>query len=228
MNKTATSQPLLFISSILFVVFTVLAFMLPFYRDISFWTGYAFGALAFSICTSVLIYAIGRPGIKSKFFGLPLLYIAVPYLAIQIALSLLQMAIPFMPFRLAFLLNFLLLAAAAIGLIGTNMGTQAIIGLDERIKGNVMVIAQLKGEVESLIPRTNDPEIKKSLKALVETIRYSDPMSNPQLAEQEGQISFMVQLLKTNIQSEAATSSTLCKDIENAITERNRILKTLK
>lgn len=228
MNKTVKSQPLLLMSSILFVVFTVLAFMLPFYRDISFWTGYAFGALAFTLCTGVLIYAIGRPGIRSKFFGLPLLYIAIPYLTIQIAFSLLQMAIPFLPFRLAFLLNFLVLAAAAIGLIGTNMGTQAVVGLDDRIKANVMVIAQLKGEVESLIACTDNLEIKKSLKSLVETIRYSDPMSKPQLAEQEGQICFMVQLLKTNIQNEPATSSALCKDIENSIAERNRILKTLK
>ena len=84
-------------------------------------------------------------------------------------------------------------------------------------------------DVDVFIPQVGDPALKRALKKLSETIRYSDPMSNEAVADIEEQIMQTVNELRVNIENnknEEAVQS--CKDIEVLFLQRNSLLKATK
>jgi hypothetical protein len=61
-------------------VYNVVVFVIPFNRGGGFWTGYGFSMLAMLLTAVVSSYASGKEGIKSKVYGMPLIYVAWRYL----------------------------------------------------------------------------------------------------------------------------------------------------
>ncbi len=209
-------------------VFNILAFVLPFVREGGFWTGYAFATLAIILTACVGLYAFGRPGMKSKVYGIPLFIMVWPYPIIQVVLSIVEMAIPGIPIRYEIALNAILFAVFLIGLIVINAGKEEIERLDAKVKQKVFFIKSLQGDVETLQSKTQDAVLKKKLKELSETIRYSDPMSSPQLEAIENKLANKVEELSSGMESDAKIAVTLCDEIQQLFAERNRKCKLLK
>jgi hypothetical protein len=59
-----------------------IAFVIPFSIGADFWTGYAFATLAVLLSAGIGLYALGHEGLKSKFYGVPLLLVIWPYLIV--------------------------------------------------------------------------------------------------------------------------------------------------
>jgi len=209
-------------------IFNILAFVLPFIREGGFWTGYAFATLAIIMTACVGLYAFGRPGMKSKVYGIPLFIMVWPYLIIQVILSLVEMTVPGIPFRYEIALNVILFAVFMIGLIVVNAGKEEIERLDAKVRQKVFFIKSLQGDTEALQSKTQDAVLKKRLKELSETIRFSDPMSSPQLEAIENTIVHKVAELSSSIESDASLAATLCDEIQQLFAERNRKCKLLK
>lgn len=214
---------------IILVVYNVIAFVLPFDRDGMFWTGYGFSMAAILLTAGVGFYALGHEGLRSKVYGWPLLTLAWYYLIVQLIISLLQMVLPFIPFQYGIVLNVILLGACLVGLIATNIGKEEIERIDEIIKGKVFYIKSVQADLEGMVGRITDETAKKTVKDLAETIRYSDPISNPQLAAIENKIEAKVAGLVNAVDSsDFATIQILCGEVHQLITERNRRCKMLK
>ena len=214
--------------AIVLAVFNVIAFVIPFERSGGFWTGYGFTTFALLLTAGVALYAVGREGIKSKFYGIPLVSVIWTYLIVQGIIGLLEMAIPVIPYKYEIVLNVILLAICLIGLIGVNMGKEEIERIDAKVKEKVFYIKSLQGDVEGMASRAADSTVKKALKDLAEAIQYSDPMSSPQLAAIENKIEAKVSALDQNIGTDNDAVSTLCTEIQQLIAERNRKCKLLK
>ena len=74
-----------------------------------------------------------------------------------------------------------------------------------------------------------DPELKKALQKLSETIRYSDPMSNAAVADIEGQIMQNMNDLRVRIENNQNQEAVqICRDIEVLFLQRNSLLKATK
>ena len=57
---------------ILFVVFSIIIFVIPSEKTSTFWVAYAFSVAAFGMQIPVWKKALGQPNLKSKFLGYPL------------------------------------------------------------------------------------------------------------------------------------------------------------
>ncbi len=214
--------------AVVLAVFNVIAFVLLFQKGGGFWVGYGFTMFAILLTTAVGFYALGHEGMKSKFYGAPIVMVAWVYLIVQAIVGILEMAIPVIPYRYEIVLNVILLGVCLIGLIGVNMGKEEIERIDEKVKGKVFYIKSLQGDVEGLISRTEDNALKKSLKNLSDTIRYSDPMSSPQLATVENQIEVKTAMLAEAVGTGNGSAEGLIDELQQLFAERNRKCKLLK
>ena len=133
------------------------------------------------------------------------------------------------PFKLALVLQILILAIYVVIAIMALMSRNVVQDVNDNLKENVEAIKTLVVDVDVFIPQVNDPSLKKSLKKLSETIKYSDPMSNAAVADIEEQIMQTVNELRINIEnSRNAEAIQTCKDIEVLFMQRNSLLKATK
>ena len=210
-------------------MYNVIAFVIPFNRGGGFWTGYGFSMLALLLSASVSFYAFSREGLRSKVYGVPLIYVVLWYLVIQLVLGLLQMSLCFIPYKYEIALNTILLGTFLIGLITAEAGKEEVERIDEKIKEKVFYIKSLQVDVECLMDKAPDDFTKKTLKDLAETIRYSDPMSNPQLATIENKIETKVAILTEAVDNtDGDAIKAVCTELQQLFAERNRKCKILK
>ena len=227
MNFTKNKRMSLIAVFTLLVVYNVVAFVIPFDRHGGFWTGYSFSMLAILITAAGAFYALGQEGMKSKFYGLPLVSVVWIYLTTQLVAGFIQMSIPEIPFRYGIVVNVLLLGACLIGLITVNISKEEIDRLDDKVKEKFIIIKPLLADVEGLEARASDESNKKDLKELVETIRYSDPMSSPQLASIENEIEVKVTALMEN-GADVDVTRAICNELQQLFAQRNRKCRLLK
>ena len=216
---------------IILVVYNVIAFGIPFNRGGGFWTGYGFSMFSLFLTATVFFYAFDKKELKSKFYGISLISVVWRYLVIQLTIGLLQMILDIIsiPFQYMIALNSILLGACLVGLLIVEASKEDIERIDEKIKEKVIYIKSLQIDVEGMVDRVNDDSIKKTLKDLVETIRYSDPMSSPQLAAIENKIESKVTVLVETVErNDLEAVKVLCNELQQLFAERNRKCKILK
>ena len=216
---------------ILVVVYNVVVFVIPFYRGGGFWIGYGFAMLAMFLTLGMGLFVLDQKELKSKFYGMPLIILIWIYLIIQLVLSLVEMGLGFIPamFQIGLVLNTVLLGACLLGLIAVNATKDTIERTDEVIKEKVFYIKSLQADIEGLVDKAEDESVKKGLKELAETIRYSDPMSNPQLAVIENKIEVKAAVLGEAVKgTDVNAMKELCAELQQLFAERNRKCKVLK
>jgi hypothetical protein len=217
--------------AIILAIYNIIIFIIPFNRGGGFWTGYGFSMLAILLTAGIVAFAFSPEGLKSKIYGLPLISVAWRYLIVQLIVGFVQMLLDFIPipFQYGLALNAIILGACLIGLITVNVGKDEIERIDVKVKEKVFYIKSLQVDVEILVDKTSDATAKKALKDLAETIRYSDPMSSPQLSAVENKIETKTAILAESVEnSDIEASKTLCNELQQLFAERNRKCKILK
>lgn len=105
---------------IIFVIYNIVVFAVPFSRNADFWIAYAFSILAMILTATVGYYTFKKEGLKSKFYGVSFAYVVWRHLIIQLALGLLEIFFDFIPYYYGIAVNAILLGTCLIGLIGIN------------------------------------------------------------------------------------------------------------
>ena len=112
---------------------------------------------------------------------------------------------------------------SAICMLLSTLGRSEI----ERVSANVMektsYIKQLRSDVELLAASETDSATKSALMQLAEKIRYSDPMSNEQLADIEKQITSKIDELNFSMDK-----GQIIDELNLLLDERNRKVIFLK
>jgi len=216
-------------TAIIAAVYNVLVFVIPFRRGGGFWSGYGFTMLMFAVLAGIGFYALGREGVKGKFYAIPLVSVAKKFLILQIIVGLSQMLFQFIPAHYGIALNTVFLGICVAKLITVGTAKKIIERIDEKVGEKVFYIKSMQVDVEGMVGKTSDEILKKALKNLAETIRYSDPMSNPQLAAVENKIEGKIAILAETIErADNDASKTLCDELQQLLAERNRKNKLLK
>ena len=228
-----TREKLMYLATRLIVmaVYNVVVFVVPFNRGGGFWSGYGFTMLAMLLSAAVGIYVFGRGNLKSKFYGVPLISVTWRYLVAQLLVGFAQMGLDFVPipFQYGIAVNAILLGACLFGLIVVNFAKEEIERIDEKVKEKVFHIKSMQVDVEGLVDKAPDEAAKKALKDLAETIRYSDPISSPQLAAIENKIDGKAAALAKAAESaNGDATAALCNELQQLFSERNRKCKILK
>lgn len=216
--------------AILFVVLSVIAFVLPFQKTATFWLSYAFAAIAIAVQIYAYPKAFDGPTVKSKFYGFPLARVSTIYLIAQLVLSLIFMvASKWVPAWIPVVLFALLLGAAAIGFIAAEGVRDEVERQDVVHKTNVTTMRALQSKAVFVASQCEDAETKKALDAFAEALRFSDPVSSDALVDIEENLTGLVEELGNAVLDkdfEAARS--LCAKASTLLADRNRMCKLNK
>lgn len=217
------------IYAIIFAVFNLLVFVIANEKNGVFWMSYAFMCIAFIVQIASMLLALRSLETETVFMGIPLASLSLYYFFAAIFVGAVCMFFQNAPFKLALVLQILILAIYVVIAIMALMSRNVVQDVNDNLKENVEAIKTLVVDVDVFIPQVNDPSLKKSLKKLSETIKYSDPMSNAAVADIEEQIMQTVNELRINIEnSRNAEAIQTCKDIEVLFMQRNSLLKATK
>ena len=210
--------------AILFVLFNVIAFVIPTDKTSAFWIGYVFTVIAFAVVGFVWYATIGKKqDLKSKLLGSSVTYISAVYLAVQFVAFLIFMFVPSAPNWCAILVCVMILGISAVCMITTNAGAEMITATENKVAVKRQFIKDLQIEVEMLAETETDSEIKQKLTELAKKIRLSDPMSDPSLSELEDELMAKVSAIESSSDKMSAIH-----EAENLLLKRNKKVKAMK
>jgi hypothetical protein len=210
-------------------VFSLVAFVVPFEKTTTFWVAYAFGIVAVLLQEIICIVAWDKATTtKSRFLGIPQLMVGVYYLIAQLIVSVVFIFMSHLSFVIPLVASILLLMLLAILMVGTEAARDEIQRIDDRVAAKVGFIRDLQAEVELLVSRFDDDEVKRQLKALAEDIRYSDPMSTEAVSHLESQITSSLRELKTMTRDMSGDPSPLIANVGYLLAERNSKVRLSK
>lgn len=217
--------------ALLFVVFTVIAFAVPFWKTPAFYLAYGFGLLAIAAQLVIQPRAFAQgAGARSKFYGFPLARIGVWYLAAQLVLSFLTMALAaILPLWVPLVIFVLLFAAAAVGLITVDAVRDEAERQDTSLADHTLSMRTLQSRAAALTEQCPAGSERSSLKKLSEALQYSDPVSSSATENIEHDLSSYLDELQTAlIENDRKSIPEICSRTMNALSERNRICKLSK
>lgn len=212
--------------AIIFAVFTVISFAVPFNRNSIFGFGYIFGVIAIAFQVYFLKISFFVEGdAKSQFYGLPIARVGLIYLAVQMIASFIEMAIGmYIPFWVVLIINVLIVAFAAIGCIATDAVRDEIERQDVKLKKDVNRMRNLQSLAASLEGQCSDAGSKKILNRLAEEFRYSDPVSTDSTEVLEEDLFIQLKdVQKAIVDGEPESVAKLCESVTSTLRERNRI-----
>lgn len=218
---------------ILLLIFNVVYLGIPFSKTAVSWIAYAFTLVSFIVSFLVTAYAFkGRESIKSSVYSFPIFRVGCIYAGIQLAFCILICLCALfikVPNWIPCIVSIILLGAAMIGVIAADNTRDVVEQVEEQILSDTRKITYFRLDVSSLISSCQNSEIKKELERLAEEARYSDPVSNHELAEIEEQIIEELKVLKNMLQE--SNIEDLKKEVQhimNMLQDRNVRCKALK
>lgn len=231
MKKTTKSRGLLGIIPVLiFIIYSILMFWIFDQSKTMFKLCYVFSVVATALATFMPVFMIKPQNTAKTIFNrFSLAMFTSLYFGIQLVLGFVLTLLGFLPTVIGVILELALAFIYAIGIITSSLGIDYIKDLEKEQKEKVYFIKSIAVDIEGLVNKVQDAELKKKLEKLSETARYSDPMSHQSLSGLESQISIKVEALKASInEGKLETVENDCKAIEDMFNERNEKCKILK
>lgn len=212
------------ILGILFVLVSAIAFAVPLAKTAAFWISYGFAVIAFAAQLIIWKAALGRSeSLKSKFLGFPVVHIGIVYLIVQVIALAVFLFIPTLPIWSAVVACAVVAGVSAVCMIASDVGRSEIERVSAKVREKTFYIKQLQTEVELLAGAETDAATKSELAQLAEKIRYSDPMSDEQLADIEDRITAKIAELKSS-----TDKTEIINELNSLLDERNRKCKLLR
>ena len=215
------------VAAIVFIIYNLIAFVIPFAHTAAFWISYGFTLAAFFVvAVSIYLAFIKNPDAKSRFYGFPIARIGVLYGIVQLVVSLIVMALAtWTPWWIPTLVYAIGMGATIIGLISAEAVVEEIQTQDVKLKDNTVMMRALLSKISQIASQTDDAAIK----ALAEEFRYSDPVSNDVVADAEADLAAAVdQLQAAFVDGDNEATAQLCRKTAALLAERNRICKLNK
>lgn len=209
---------------ILFVLVSVVAFVIPVPKNAAFWVSYGFTVIAFAAQIMIWKTAFGRgEALKSKFIGFPMIHIGIVYLVAQILVLAIFLCFPALPPWSSVVACTVIAGIAAVCVIVSDVSRGEIERVSEKVQKKVFYIKQLQVDIEILADAENDAATKIELQQLAEKVQYSDPMSSGQLADLEKRIAARIAELQSDTDKTA-----IINELNLLLDERNRKCKIIK
>lgn len=208
---------------IIFILITVVSLAISTSKNAAFWIAYIFTVVALAAQIVLWKRTFGHKELKSKFLGFPIVHIGIVYLIVQIAVLFVFVFAEKLPAWSALVTCTVIAAIAAIFMISADVGRTEIERVAQKVQGKAFYIKNLQVDIEILASAEKDTKTKEQLEQLAEKIRFSDPMSNEQLAPLEERIAIAVESLKSS-----DDKLEIINQLNKLIDERNKKVETLK
>lgn len=215
---------------VIFVAYNLIVFMVFKNFNNIFWISYVFMLAAYLIHIACVFLIFKNTSVKAVFFGIPLLSFSIYFVCAEFFCSIVFMIFKAMAsVKVTILIQALLLCVFIVIAVISIMTRDTVQNADNKIKENVNFIKGINVDVEMLMQRCTNPEVTGALKKISETIKYSDPMTNSEVATQEQMImQYMMELRGVFDVGDMNQVKELCGKIELLFIERNKKLMISK
>ncbi len=179
-----------------FVLFNAITFLVPnevfgitrFDKPI-FWIAYALIAAAFAM-QLVTAYMFAKNNEKEKMFlKVPVLKIGYSAVVVSLVVGLAFMIFPVLPAWIGAIVCLLVAGYFIIACVRASAVATVVSDVEEKVEQKTSFLRSSTVEAENIMARAASPEVKADAKKVYEAIRYSDPMSAPELESLEREIS---------------------------------------
>ena len=219
------------IYAIVLIVEYVLFFVIPFPKTVTAWIEFAFNVVAIYGGCGISWYAFKNENIKSKVYGFPIFRVGLLYTIIQLILGWIITIIGIfvnVPMFIPIVVSVLILAVAAIGVIGTDNVRDIVTEQQNQTHESVKQMKTFQLDLRSIVDICTDKELKKRLEKLADDFRYSDPVSNDELSEIEHNLRCEVKNLGALVNSDSELAWKKADEVSVLLADRNRRCKELK
>lgn len=218
------------ITVLTFIIFSAIIFLIPAKKDATFWTSYSFIGIAIVWIMVALTFVMKDNAIlDSLFLKLPIAYHLMLYLVIVTVLNLLIIFLPTHNIKAANLANIVILGAHVILILLSLFTKNTISASESNVKQKIFYMKSALADVQAYEQNTTNLLVKKALKELEDTMKYSDPMSHESLVSLEQNIEYQLVTLGEYINYGNDDGAITCaKQINELFVQRNRKCKALK
>lgn len=216
--------------AVITVIFVVAFFVVPFERNATAWSSFAFGCVSL-IAGAIITFLSFDKGdsLKSKIYGFPIFRLGYYYTIVQLILSIgfiISAWFVEIPSWVVIIFGLALLGVTVIGVAQLDNVRDIVERQDVRVKANTEMMESLRREVDSLVRKCPDEKVKKELEKLAEEFKYSDPISNEKTQQKEEQLKSRIKELTNNFDTNDGFR--LINEIQDILIERNSICKNSK
>lgn len=215
------------------IVYVLAFFIVPFNKNAASWISFFFTIIA--IVGSLFVCGCAfkaKETLVSKIYGFPIFRVGAIYALVQLVVGIVICAIGavvVVPYWISLLLSFILLGAAAIGVIITDNTRDLIEEIDASAKVETKNVTFFQIDIAGIIDECENEDVRVELLKLNELLQFSDPVTNDETKEIEESIKAMLAELKTIVVDGSTDDiKAMVKKISNALNERNRICKASK
>ncbi len=179
-----------------FVLFNAITFLVPnevfgitrFDKPV-FWIAYAL--VVFSFATQpITAYKFIKDDAKEKtFLKIPLLKTGYCAVVVSLVVGLAFMIFPVLPAWVGAIVCLLVAGYFIVACLCASAAVTAVSDVGENVKRKTAFLRSAIVEAENIAARAATPKIKEETKKVYDVLRYSDPMSAPELESLEREIS---------------------------------------
>ena len=219
---------------IFIVLFNVIVFVTPssingmYKYGGAFWTGYIFITVAFVGHLGCAYYALRTDNNTKLFFNIPIISVSLFGLIASGISGVICMVWPNFPKWIGIILCFTVLAVTAVAVIMAVGASAAVEYTEKDLKNKISFISYLRGEAEALVVNANSEEGKREAQKVYDALRYSDPVSKPELYRVESQIDACFRGLAQSISAGDDSIEAEADKLVKLINERNKRCKWVK
>ena len=222
------------IFAVIFVIYNVISFAIPFKHTSTFWGAYIFGVIAILLQIAIVMLAAnGAESLRKKVYSFPVFRMGIIYLAVQLGVSLIFSVsatfIESFPGWIISVVSVIVLGVFVILVLLTDTARDEIVKIEEEEERHTVQIKTFRINIDSIMRRVDDKDLLKLLEKLSDTAKYSDPVSCEELYAIENEITDKIAELGTAVQNgEIALAKALVEQVVDLFDDRNAQCKMYK
>lgn len=199
-------------------------------KNASFWLGYGFVTATFLMTTATMASSKLK---KGKIFSelVPNFLVVGVYALINLIVNIIAMAVNTDNVKAFIIIDVILFIIFLIFEILVFTGMKHISANRKEVQDKVNYINRVKVSCSLLIDRTDDAQVKKALRELLDDIAYSDPMSgsDSEIRKEQRKLNSLIEMLEDDIESASAEELLqTVKKASNCLKKRNALIKASK
>lgn len=219
---------------ILLGLFNALAFLIPAWPTLekftaSFWIGWGVTIGAFFGQLICAWYAFKEESAKKTFYNISLFTVSYAGLITMFVVSMICIIVTPLPYWVAAIACSIVLIANIVAVAKAKMAIDIVASVDEKIEKATAFIYDMREESDSLFARIKSEDFKPLCKKVRDAFKFSDPMSNADLASVEVDIKNHFEAFSKAIsEGKADVVASESDELLALIAERNNKCKKLK
>lgn len=188
--------------ALVIVLYSAIVWLMPWEKTGNLILSYGSTLLAFGVLFFVWKFAwADSKNAMSKFYGLPVIRVGLIYLVVQIVFSVGVMLLPeLLPGRIVMLINIGFMCLFLLGIITTKEIKTQIDNMETRQQDQTAVVKRLRAEARQLSREFQNSTAEKYLHQIEKQLEYSDPVSPPELENEEKSLMLLLKQIKEALQ----------------------------